>query len=160
MKKDFLLFQKLQPVLRTQNDRHALENNVYVNLIYSLLLSSIFFLLLFIIEDITISKLRIVFNCTYLFNNELHLVLTIVLLVCVGYFYFDLINYVNVHALNIFFSLCFGSSLFHLFYRIKGDCISDYLNFFNIFWFNISDILINAGFIGIIILYFYKRKKD
>lgn len=152
MKKDLKLILKQQLVLNTQNNKK-------LKFLYPLLLSIIVLVMLFLSENTIRTKIPITYNCEYLGSKYFHLVLSFFLLVCICYLYIDLLNTKPDSKSNttIFFSLCLSSSIFHIAHRLYGDCILDYLNFFNLFWFNISDILINVGFIGIIILYFRKK---
>lgn len=98
-------------------------------------------------------------NCSYFLNYYLnpnvHLVISILLLVVITIFVFK--YYKNKLTLFGLFMICLGG-LQNISQRVRYNCVVDDYKFFNLFSFNLADLFIMSGLL-IILVYIYSYGK-
>jgi lipoprotein signal peptidase len=91
-------------------------------------------------------------NCDYLFSTYIPAELHLVLIFCLLLFTFlILIKQVKSSIDFGLVSFLVGAGFFNLADRLKDGCVTDPYNFFNLFWFNIPDIIITVCALTLIV---------
>jgi len=103
--------------------------------------------------------IEVVYNCNHIFSSffgfKLSVLLSVLLLVLFSFFYIKNFYEKGLNY-NIGFLLILFGSLSNIFEWIKNGCVRDYINFFNIFHFNLADFAIT---IGVFVIFYQLWKK-
>lgn len=81
-------------------------------------------------------------------NNEISLLLALIALLGITWILLK-------SHLNIFYWLILGGGISNLIDRLFVGAVVDYINFFNLIWFNLADVFINIGIICVLINIFF-----
>jgi len=90
-------------------------------------------------------------NCSYFLTGTITLTTYYILhtlsLFVFGYLSFKIFNKAFEYTLV---GLIFGGGVWNLIERLQFGCVQDYFNFFDLFYFNISDLAISIGILTLI----------
>ena len=143
----FFLIDRISKILILQNFLNDSLSEIYINsfLNFSLVWNS----------GIGFGLLQIEPNITY---STVSIIITAINLVLI-YWMITTSNYLE----SIFISIILGGSLGNLFDRFYYNSVPDFIDFhyksFHWFTFNIADIFITIGIVGLLIIDFFKIKK-
>lgn len=99
------------------------------------------------------------YNCSYLLHNFIDLktfiliclfIIALSAFICLKYFKDSPLGYVG------FFLIIIGGSINTYFWGTRG-CVRDYLNFFDLFYFNVQDTMVTSG-IFFVLISLWKKK--
>lgn len=105
--------------------------------------------------------LEVSYNCNYLFSRFLSIKLFIIFsFVLLAIFLFAYVRSLKKSVIgNYGTALIFLGGLSNLYEWVRTGCVKDYLNFFNLFKFNVADFLVMFGVVLVLINIWKKELK-
>ena len=99
------------------------------------------------------------YNCFYLLSGYLEF--KYLLFVCGLAFIFFIYQFQKLLTNKLYLLgiiLFLGGSSYNSYFRLNGECVLDNLNFFNMFAFNVADVLVLIGLLIIcVVVYYYSH---
>lgn len=122
-----------------------------ISFVFSLLSPSVFYLIFLKYSF----KPTINFNCT----SEHSILIFVISLLVLGLIFILNLKKFSSYIFQTGFGFILGSGMYNIWTRIFSGCVADYINFFNISFVNLADILIFIG-LTMVIFSIFKYNKD
>lgn len=97
----------------------------------------------------------IVSNCTVIQMSYITVIVGFGLII--GLFYFQSRKILDSFLLSTGYGLILGGGCFQLLVKIISGCVSDYFDFFGLFYFNFPDVLISVGILTFLYTLYIKE---